>query len=98
MLLVDNNWDTSYCWHMATTWNETAAAELRAEMARQEASAASVAEAASMDRTNVYRKTKGQRPITLDDFAAMSTALGISPATFMERVENAHNIDTDEAA
>ena len=67
-------------------------------MARQKASATSVARAASMDRSSVYRKTEGQRPITLDDFAAMTSALGFAPSDFMERVESAHKNDTDEAA
>ena len=51
-----------------------------------------------MDRSSVYRKTEGQRPITLDDFAAMTSALGFAPSDFMERVESAHKNDSDEAA
>lgn len=82
---------------MATTWNEAAAAELRAEMARQKASASSVARTADMDRTSVYRKTEGQRPITLDDFAAMTGALGFRPSDFMARVETARDTDDDQA-
>lgn len=83
---------------MATeTWNDAAASELRAEMARQRASVADLSSASGVEKTSVYRKTRGTRAITVDEFAAMVTALGTTPSEFMERVELAHKKNNRQA-
>ena len=64
---------------MANTWNAAAAAELRAQMARSQTPATTVAARSDMSVASVHRKIKDERPITLDEFAAMSLALGIEP-------------------
>lgn len=84
--LLDDNLVGRYGTHMATrTWNEAVAAEIRAEQARQQISNRKLATLAGLEQSNVARKVRASRDITVDEFAAMSTALGVAPVEMLAR-------------
>lgn len=86
MYLLDDDLTGYYGTHMATrTWNEAVAAEIRAEQARQQISNRRLATLAGLEQSNVARKVRAARDITVDEFAAMSTALGVAPVEMLAR-------------
>lgn len=70
---------------MQTTWNEAGAAVIRAEQEQQKLSNRALAAICGLEQSNVARKVKATREITLTEFAAMATGLGISPVAMLQR-------------
>ena len=71
---------------MQTTWNEAAATGLREEMRRQHLTFRALAAKAKLEPSNVYRKIMGMRALSVDEFTALSQALGHEPAEMLARV------------
>lgn len=72
-----------------TTLNAATAAEIRAEQARQQLSNRQLASLAGLEQSNVARKVKGRRPITVDELASISAGLGLKAADLIARAEAA---------
>lgn len=82
---LDNRPAVPYCRHMQTTWNEAAAAEIRAEQARQRLSNRALAGICGLEQSNVARKVQATREITLTEFVALSLGLGVAPVEMLRR-------------
>lgn len=60
---------------------------MRAEQLAQQRSIAEIADAADLNRTDLWRKLSAARQFRLDDFARASRALGLTPSQMLARVE-----------
>lgn len=69
------------------TRTEKVAAEIRAEMGRQLISLASLADVVGMPISTLRRSVNGHRALTLDELAAISEALSVSPAHLIRRTD-----------
>lgn len=72
---------------MTRTLAQYVAAQLRAEMARQQIPAYRLAQLMGKDETWVGRRTRNKAGITLDDLEAFARALGVPVHTFMPTPE-----------
>lgn len=66
---------------------EAVAEEIRAELARQSKTYASVCRAVGMNKNTLTARLNGRRPFNLDEVAAISSFLGLSLMELMERTE-----------
>lgn len=65
------------------TSSQLIAAEIRAEMARQKVSVNTLAEKVAMPISTLRRSVNGDRPLTLDEFWAVTQQLQIDPAALV---------------
>ncbi|WP_147681396.1 helix-turn-helix transcriptional regulator [Actinomyces ruminicola] len=79
---------------MQTTWNEAAATGLHQEMRRQHLTFRALAAKAKLEPSNVYRKITGKRALSVDEFTALSQALGYEPAEMLARVSANNDISS----
>lgn len=61
------------------------AAEIRAEMARQQITGQDLAPLIGMSRSTLSRKTTGAAQMTMHDLEAISAALGVEPWEMVRR-------------
>lgn len=71
----------------ATEADKIVAAEIRAELARQQISQAALAERLGVSRPYVTRRLKGDTPISVGDVAAIADILGVPVANFTAPVD-----------
>ena len=64
------------------TQREAVAAEVRAELARKQITASTVAEAIQMPTSTLSRRLKADTPFTVDELAAIARVLGTTPGAF----------------
>lgn len=76
------------------------AAEIRAEMARQEISGLDLARRIGMGRSTLNRKTGGESKITIPDLERIGAGLSVEPWELMRRASEAaaHRHDQMKAA
>lgn len=67
--------------------NSAVAAELRAERVAQDITLEELYQRSGLGRSTVHRALRAERLISIEALAAMSAALGVSPATILERAE-----------
>lgn len=65
------------------SYRHYAAAELRAEMARQRYSSGDLAEALSLSQTSAHRRMTGDAGLDLDEIALVADWLGVDPLRFI---------------
>ena len=70
-----------------STRSEAVAAEIRAELARQQKSLNELADAVGMNVSTIRRSVKGQRAFTIDELAATTTWLGMDLVDLMKRTD-----------
>lgn len=71
---------------VVTDAREQIAAEVRAELARQNKPQSFVAEALDLDAGSVSLRLAGKRAFRADELATIAKALGVPATQFMERV------------
>lgn len=70
---------------MTQSLTETVAAEIRAELGRQQTSAAELAKRLGVSGTYVWRRLNGQAALSTDDLERISDALGVSVTALLGR-------------
>lgn len=66
-----------------TTSSQCIAGEIRAEMGRQKISINTLADEIGMPVSTLRRSVNGDRPLTLDEFWAITNQLRVDPATLV---------------
>lgn len=65
------------------TYQQRVAAEVRAEMARQDVTAQSIAPAAHISPATLSRRLSGTSPFSVAELEAVAGALGVEPSDFL---------------
>lgn len=71
---------------MANEWSQAAATELRAQAGRERVTSRYLSEATGLSTASIARKLKGERQISLDEFANLSVALNVATPDMFNRV------------
>jgi len=67
--------------------SQRVAAEIRAEMARQQMTQTTLAKELGVVRQWLYRRLSGETPLTIDDVANIAQALGVPASNFTDAVD-----------
>jgi transcriptional regulator with XRE-family HTH domain len=70
---------------MTAPLTKTVAAEVRAELSRQNVSTATAAAALGISRQALWSRMRGYTPFTIADLESLADLLGVPAARFLER-------------